>query len=357
MTSGATLSLVSATSSAGALTVSNETTADEWNGYVRRNPLGTVDHLWEWRRIFSEVFGHQSEYLVARRDDQVVSVLPLVLFRSRIFGRSVVSLPMLNYGGLLGDDGDAREALIAEAARVGRAFGARYVELRHRSRLTRLPSRDHKVSVRLALTDNAAALWDALDRKVRNQIRKAQKSEFTVEAGGAPLVDRFYQVFAENMRDLGTPVYSRRLFRMVAEQFREGATFHLVSHAGRPVAAGVTLLHGDTILVPWASSLRSYRQLCPNMLLYWTMIEHALSAGARTFDFGRSSADASTLAFKLQWGAVAEPQAWEYVLLTATEVPEHGPVNPHFERAIEAWKRLPLGIANALGPAIVRQIP
>jgi len=93
------------------------------------------------------------------------------------------------------------------------------------------------------------------------------------------------------------------------------------------------------------------------MLLYRTMIEHAISTGARTFDFGRSSADAGTLSFKLQWGARAEPQSWEYLLLTATELPEHGPVNPRFSRAIEAWKRLPLGIANAIGPAIVRQIP
>jgi len=340
-----------------AVAVSSDATSDEWNAYVRRHPLGTVDHCWEWRRVFSEAFGHRSEYLAARRGSGIVGVLPLVLFRSRMFGRSVVSLPMLNYGGLLADDETAREALIVEAERIGREFGARYVELRHRSRLTTLPAREHKVSVRLPLADSAAAVWDSLDRKVRNQIRKGQKSNFTVTSGGAPFVDGFYQVFAENMRDLGTPVYSRRLFRMVAEQFPGRAVFHLVSLDARPVAAGVTILHNDTILVPWASSLRSFRHLCPNMLLYWTMIEHAVSAGARTFDFGRSSADASTLPFKLQWGALAEPQSWEYILLTATKLPEHGPANPRFSRVIEAWKRLPLGIANALGPAIVRQIP
>jgi FemAB-related protein (PEP-CTERM system-associated) len=345
------------TPAAAILAVSSDVAGDEWNAYVRQHPLGTVDHCWEWRRVFSEVFGHRSEYVAARRGGAIVGVLPLVLFRSRMFGRSVISLPMLNYGGLLADDEAVHDALLAEAERVGRAFGARYVELRHRSRMTSLPVREHKVSVLLSLPDTAATLWDSLDRKVRNQIRKAQKSDFTVESGGAPLVNRFYQVFAENMRDLGTPVYSRQLFRMVAEQFAERAAFHVISLAGRPVAAGVTLLHNDTILVPWASSLRSYRHLCPNMLLYRTMIEHAISTGARTFDFGRSSADAGTLSFKLQWGARAEPQSWEYLLLTATELPEHGPVNPRFSRAIEAWKRLPLGIANAIGPAIVRQIP
>jgi serine/alanine adding enzyme len=339
------------------LSVSSVCTQREWNGYVAAHPLGTVDHLWEWSGIFQDVFRQTPRYLVARHGDAIVGVLPLVLFRSILFGRSVISLPMLNYGGVLADDEAAQAALIEEAGRLGRDFRARFVELRHQARLTSLPSRDHKVSVRLSLPASVELLWDGLDRKVRNQVRKAQKSELTVESGGAALVDAFYQVFAENMRDLGTPVYPRRLFAAVVERLAAAATVHLVRHRGAPVAGGITLAHEGVVLVPWASSLRSYRALCPNMLLYWSMLESAVAARARVFDFGRSSRDASTLAFKLQWGATEAPQFWEYVLLSGDEPPEHGPSNPKFSAAIRLWQRLPLAIANAAGPALVRHVP
>jgi FemAB-related protein (PEP-CTERM system-associated) len=339
------------------ISVSRTSTGAEWNSYVCSHPLGTVDHRWEWREIFQRVFGHDSEYLVARRGDRIVGVLPLVLFRSLIFGRLIVSLPMLNYGGLLTDDSGARQPLLAEAERIGRKFRAKYIELRHREKLTELPSREHKVSVLLDLPASEDALWQQLDRKVRNQVRKAQKSDLTVQHGGRELVGDFYRVFAENMRDLGTPVYSRRLFERVAELFPTESRVHVIRHAGQPVAGSVTLAHTGTVLVPWASSLRHYRQLCPNMLLYWSMLEHAVSSGARVFDFGRSSVDASTLAFKLQWGAESEPQAWEYRLLARTAIPEHGVSSPRFETAVRAWMRLPIALATRIGPSIVRQIP
>lgn len=338
------------------LIVSVAHTAAEWDAYVRTHTLGTVDHLWFWRRVFSDVFGHDSEYIAARRGGHIVGVLPLVLFRSRLFGRSIVSLPMLNYGGMLVDDERATFPLLEEAQRIAREFGARYVELRHTARLTSLPARQHKVSLRMPLPASADALWQALDRKVRNQVRKGQKSGFEVEAGGARLVGDFYRVFAENMRDLGTPVYSKRLFSTVADLF-DGATLHLVRHKGKPVAGGVTLEHNATVLVPWGSSLKAYRQSCPNMLLYWSMMEHAIARGARVFDFGRSSPDAGTMSFKLQWGAGPEPQFWEYILLNRSELPDHQPSNPRFSLAIEGWKRLPLWAANRLGPAVVRHIP
>jgi FemAB-related protein (PEP-CTERM system-associated) len=337
------------------MSVSNACTAEEWNAYVAAHPLGTIDHLWQWRAIFRDVFRHESEYLVARRSGRITGVLPLVLFRSRLFGRSVVSLPMLNYGGLLTDAAELSGPLLAEAERIARDFGARYVELRHRSKLTDLPATERKVSVFRDLPADTDLLWQGLDRKVRNQVRKAQKSDLTVDAVGAPR--DFYRVFAENMRDLGTPVYSRRLFESVSDAFGERVRFHVVRHSGHPVAAGVTLVHNGTVLVPWASSLRRYRHLSPNMLLYWSMLEHAIRSGARIFDFGRSSADGSTLPFKLQWGGQAMPQHWEYVLLGAAAPPQHGPANPKFNAAIAAWKRMPLGIANVFGPAIVRHIP
>jgi serine/alanine adding enzyme len=344
--------------SPGAVTVTTDATAEEWDRYVEQHPDATPDHLWGWQSVFESVFGQACSYLVARRAGTIAGVLPLVRFRSRLFGRSVVSVPYLNYGGLLLSDGGAAAALLEAAREIGRGFGAAYVELRHGARQAPdLPYRQHKVRMRLALPPTPDELWKSVDRKIRNQVRKAQKEGLTTADGGAELLDEFYPVFATNMRDLGTPVYSRRLFEETLRAFPERARVFIVNYRGRAVAGSITVAMGETVLVPWASALRDYRHLCPNMLLYWSMLERAVAGGARVFDFGRSSTGAGTHQFKLQWGATETPLHWEYLLLTRQEAPDHGTTNPKFAAAIEGWKRVPLWLANTLGPRIVSHIP
>jgi FemAB-related protein (PEP-CTERM system-associated) len=335
-----------------------EVSADAWDGYLARRPDATVDHLWRWRNVFERVFGHRSVYLAVRRGDAVAGVLPLVLFRSRIFGRAVVSVPFLNYGGLVADDAEAARVLVARAGEVAREFGATYVEFRHGARLLEdAPCRQHKVGMIRALPQTVDELWNGTDRKVRNQVRKAQKEGLLAIRGGGELVGEFYQVFSRNMRDLGTPVYSKRLFDTVLADFGGEARVFLVRSGRQPVAAAVAIRFKDVVIVPWASSLREFRTQCPNMLLYWTMLEHAVQERAAAFDFGRSSPGGGTHHFKLQWGAQETPLHWEYVLLGGTPVPDHGPSNPRFSRAIDLWKRCPLWLANVVGPRIVRAIP
>jgi len=348
------------TTAGAPIRVSADIRETEWDAYVEAHPRATVDHLWRWQQVFDGVFGHRCRYLAARRDGALAGVLPLVLFQSRLFGRSVVSVPFLNYGGMLCDAGDAEAAssLLAAAGEIAREFKAEFVELRNRDReFPELPFRQHKLALTRLLPSTAEALWSAIDRKVRNQVRKAQKEGLTAEVGGAPLVGEFYGVFAANMRDLGTPVYSRRLFQATLTAFPERARLVVVRQGARPIAASVTLRFRDTVIVPWASSLREYRHLVPNMLLYWTMLEEAVKEGVKTFDFGRSSPGAGTHQFKLQWGAVESPLHWEYILMGDRPAPDHGPTNPKFARVIELWKRLPLPVANAIGPLIVRHIP
>ena len=330
----------------------------DWDAYVFGHQAATLDHLWRWRHVFSGVFGHDCVYLAARRDAKIVGVLPLVRFRSRLFGRSVVSVPFLNYGGVLADDGPTAGALLHEAEAVARGFGARHLELRHSARqFPSLPVRQHKLALRRALPATAEALWENLDRKVRNQVRKAQKAGLSSTSGGGQLVSEFYPVFARNMRDLGTPVYSSRLFEQTLALFPERARVFVVRQETRALAAAIAIRFRDTVLVPWASSLREFRQLCPNMLLYWAMLEDAVATGARIFDFGRSSPDAGTHAFKLQWGAEATPLHWEYSLLAGATLPDHAPSSPRFHAAVQLWSRLPLWLANAAGPLVVRSIP
>jgi FemAB-related protein (PEP-CTERM system-associated) len=362
MTTSATEPIAAATSAVPTATaptiVSTATDAGEWDAYVESHPEATADHLFGWQDVFQSVFGQSSAYLVAKRAGTVVGVLPIVLFRSRLFGRFAVSVPFLNYGGLLTDDDGAAAALIEEATVRAKAFGASHVELRHRERQRPdLPMRQHKIALSLPLPASADELWKTVDRKIRNQVRKAQKEGLEVRSGGGELVDAFYPVFAHNMRDLGTPVYSRRLFSETLRRFPDRARVFVVMHDGRPIAGSVTIRFRDTRLVPWASSLREFRHLCPNMLVYWAMLEDAIAGGAQTFDFGRSSPGGGTHHFKTQWGARETPLSWEYVLITRETPPNQGPSNPRFTRAVNAWKSLPLWLANRLGPPLARHLP
>ena len=328
-----------------------------WSEFVEAHPDATGYHEWGWRPVFERVFGHVCHYLVATdgRSGKIIGVLPLVEIRSLLFGRTLTSLPFVNFGGVLSLDPSAEQPLVDAAADLARTRGCRHVELRHVGRhFPDLPCKQHKVTMRLSL---GAGMWERIDRKARNQVRKAQKSNLTVERGGAELVTAFYEVFARNMRDLGTPVYPIRFFDEVMRAFPSRTAIIVVRLGGKPVAAGLTYGTRNMTEIPWASSIREFNSLCPNHLLYWHAIETAVAEGVSVFDFGRSTPGEGTFKFKEQWGAVPVDLHWEYWLSGGGDLPDQSPKNPKFRLAIETWKHLPLWAANSLGPRVVRGIP
>ena len=328
---------------------------EPWDTFVNTRADAAGYHAWNWRRVFTNAFGHEPVYLIARHGEQVAGVLPLVQIKSLLFGNSLTSLPFLNYGGVIADTANAAETLIAAATEQAQARRCKHVELRHVARqFPDLPCKTHKVAMHLPLT---ATIWDDLDRKVRNQIRKAEKSGLVVERGGEALLGDFYTVFARNMRDLGTPVYSRRLFQEVLRTFPDRAQLHIVRLKNQPIAAGLTYRTASMVQLPWASSIREFNSLCANVLLYWDAIQFAQSTGAGVFDMGRSTPNEGTFKFKAQWGAVPVPLHWEYQLSSAGSLPNVSPANPKFQLAIALWQKLPLGVATRVGPLIVRAIP
>jgi FemAB-related protein (PEP-CTERM system-associated) len=259
---------------------------------------------------------------------------------------------------VLADDVVNERALLDAAIAVARAESLTHLELRHiDQKFGGLPSRRHKVGMTMPLLPTPDAQWQALDRKLRNQVRKAEKSGLSVMVGGASDVDGFYDVFSRNMRDLGTPVYPKRFFEEMLSAFPEQARVFTVMHRGRPVASAVTQVFRGTFEVPSASSLREFRTLCPNILLYWEMVRFAVASGLSTFDFGRSTPGDGTFLFKQQWGAQPLPLAWEYWAANGAALPDRTRENPKFAAAIAAWQRLPVSIATAIGPAISRNLP
>jgi FemAB-related protein (PEP-CTERM system-associated) len=338
--------------------VSDDVPEQAWSAFVETTPAATGYHQWGWRRVFEQAFGHRTVYLAARDDDNLAGILPIVLFDSWLFGRFGVSLPFVNYGGIVATSEPARAALFDAARSIVHKHRLSHLELRHlKPQGPGLPSRTHKVAMTRSLPHPVDALWQQLDRKVRNQVRKGEKSGLMAVSGGAELLDDFYRVFARNMRDLGTPVYSRRFFEAVVATFPATTRVFVVRLGSAPVAAAVTTRWRDTVEVPWASSLREHRALAPNMLLYWHMLRTSVEEGARVFDFGRSTPDEGTFHFKRQWGAEPVTYSWEYVMDGARPVPNQSPSNPKYFLAIEAWKRLPVPVATWLGPGIVRSIP
>jgi FemAB-related protein (PEP-CTERM system-associated) len=210
--------------------------------------------------------------------------------------------------------------------------------------------------MRLDLPPTAGRLWDQLNCKVRNLVRKAQKSNFTVHWGSDELLGDFYNVFSQNMRDLGTPVFGRALFENILRHFPDRSELCVLRDGSRPVSAAL-LLHGWGVTeVPSASSLREYNPSAVNMLMYWQLLERAVERGQDVFDFGRSSDASSTYRFKKQWGANPYPAEWQYFLRSGT-VGDMRPDNPRYQRLIGIWQKLPVWLTRQLGPRIVRGIP
>jgi serine/alanine adding enzyme len=335
-----------------------EADREAWNEFVAKSAGAELYHDYRWRRLIETVFHNECRYLIARDGAQVRGVLPLVRLNSRMFGDFFVSVPYLNYAGILADSPAVGRALLDAAASRARELGVGHIELRHRAEpQLDLPAREDKVAMLLELPDSQEALWRGFDSKLRSQIRRPEKAGATTRSGGAELLGDFYAVFARNMRDLGTPVYSPRFFEAIVAAFPSEARVHVVDLAGRPVAAGITLAHRSTVQIPWASSLREANKASVNMLLYWSVIREAIARGFRSFDFGRSSNDSGTYRFKQQWGAHPQQLRWYYWLADGEAVPHLNPTNPKYRIAIAVWQRLPVALANVLGPTIARHLP
>jgi FemAB-related protein (PEP-CTERM system-associated) len=327
-------------------------------GYVRGGQVPLSRHP-GWLPALEQGLGHSVYCLEAVEGEKTLGILPLAYVRSLLFGRFLVSLPYLNYGGPVAENDSAAKALIDRAVGLADELDVRYLELRNEWAHEH-PALGHtnatKMHMRLPLPGTADELWRQLPAKVRNQVRKAEKGDLVVAWGGQELLSDFYSVFAHNMRDLGTPVYGQGLFRAALETFPERAEVCVV-RAGRLAVAAGLLLHGWGVSeVPSASSLRRYNHTNANMLMYWHLLVRAIERRQDVFDFGRSSEDSSTYRFKKQWGATPSPAEWQYYLRKGG-IKDMRPDNPRYGRLIGIWKRLPVALTKWIGPRIVRGIP
>lgn len=352
----ATLSLPSATSCVH----TDQQPPAGWNEYLTTFGYDGFHLRSEWGSVFHNALHHQPYYLWVTEGSRITGVLPLMFISGPIFGRFLVSQPYLNTGGVLADSDAAAAQLIDAAVQLADRLDVKHLELRHEQQHDHAQlnsvSRE-KVHMRLALPETSEELWNQLKSKVRSQIRKPLNNKaLTVQFGGLEQLDEFYAIFCRNMRDLGTPPFSRRLFESMLSEFADAAEICSVSLDGRPIASGF-LLHGPGVtLIPSASSLREYNRHSGNMLMYWHALQRAIERGQQTFDFGRSSPDAGTWKFKKQWGAEECPAVWQYHLRQG-DVSDMRPGSGRFDLVIRIWQKLPVWVTQMIGPSIVRGIP
>jgi serine/alanine adding enzyme len=380
----------------------------EWNEYVGGHPQASPYHRAEWLRVIEKSYCHKPYFLVAYRENGahlhvldsrqnrpsgaeekikveflsknspkdnrlLVGVLPLVAMRNMIFGRSLTSIPFFDMAGVLADDPQCERILVLEARRIAEQSHLERLELRHAQPMTWLSDKItsgsacemgagtfsvamNKVRMVLELPDSVEKLLKSFKSKLRSQINKPLKEGLTYSSGGLELLEDFYKIFLINMRDLGSPVHSKRLMRNVLEILPKESRIFIVRKDGKPLAASIVLGFKETLCNPWASSLREYSALSPNMLLYWAMLEYACNSGFKFFDFGRSTPGEGTCRFKEQWGAKPKALYWYTISLNGKSDTPESLEKKKMGKAIELWKRLPVELTRMIGPRIRKHI-
>ncbi len=345
------------TTVAGGLRVRRYLPSDQarWDAFVAHCAQATFFHRAGWARVITEGLGQRCRYLLAERNGGIEGILPLAEVRSRLFGHALISTPGCVYGGIAAVSEEARQALTLESMSLARRLGVDALEMRNREAVCPgWPTQNLYVTFRRSLGEGDAENFKSIPRKQRAMVRKA------ITAGLAACVtedlERFYRIYSESVRNLGTPVYSRKFFSTLIDEFRDNTELSVVTAAGRDVAAVLSFYFRDEVLPYYGGSRPAARLVKGNDFMYWDLMKRAAAQGVRVFDYGRSKVGTGPYHFKKNWGFVPQPLHYEYYLVRSLSIPENNPTNPRYRLLIATWKRLPLSIANRVGPMLARHL-
>lgn len=339
----------------------------KWDDYVLKHPHGLIYHQTAFKDTIEKTYKRKSYYFVACENGSLKGVLPLFHITGFLFGNSLVSMPFSDYGGILADNHDVEKELFKEAISLSQKLKCDYLELRQTYELKSLLSGEYsnnklfylnssKVRMKLKLPDSSETFFKDIKAKLRAQIRRPQKEGCTAISGGIELLDQFYSVFQYNMRDLGSPIHSRKMMENFIRIYGDKARVFIVLKDNVPLACSVAAGINDVLINPWASSDRRYQKIAPNMLLYWEMIKYAIESGYSYFDFGRSTEGEGTYRFKQQWGAEPENMYWYYLSNKEGLDFAGNESGGKKELFIKVWQKLPLPLTSFLGPILRKQI-
>jgi FemAB-related protein (PEP-CTERM system-associated) len=326
-----------------------------WEAFVADCPEATFFHRAGWREVIERAFGHRTHYLYAEQAGRIVGVLPLAEIKSLLFGHTLISTPFCVYGGAAAVSDAARAALEREACAIAERLNVDCLELRERvAHPGDWPTKDLYVTFRKPMDPDPEKNLLAIPRKQRAMVRKGQDAGLTSELDAG--LDRFYDVYADSVRHLGTPVFSKKFFRLLRETFGQDCEVLTVTREGQVVASVMSFYFRDEVLPYYGGGTRLAREVAGNDFMYWELMRRACERGYRVFDYGRSKVGTGAYSFKKNWGFTPEPLHYRYHLVRATAVPEVNPLNPRYRLFIEAWKRMPLWAAKLVGPIVSRDL-
>lgn len=340
-----------------ALTVEclDASTFEAWDHFVETAKEGTFFHRAGWKSVFERAFRHRCPYLYAWRGGRMEGVLPLVHVQSRLFTNALISTPFCVYGGVAAATEQAREALDRAACELARELGVEYLELRHTdTQHTNWPTKELYYTFRKEIHADADANFRAIPRKQRAMVRGGIKAglESEIDAG----VDRLYRAYSESVRNLGTPVFSKKYLQSLRDVFGRDCEVLIVTQEDRIIAGVMSFYFRDEVLPYYGGGTALARHCKGNDFMYWEVMRRAAERGVRVFDYGRSKAGTGSFNFKRHWGFEPRPLNYEYFLLENNAMPNLSPTNPRYQRMIALWKRLPLPLSRLIGPPLAKNL-
>jgi len=335
-----------------------EDAREDWDRFVLHHPEGTLFHLTAWKRAIEREFGFEPRYLIAEAAGTIRGVLPLFLSSNWIQGSTLISTPFAVYGGICATDPAARLALQEAACQMARKEQVNYLELRDPEHVAGDGFETKKLYVRFQqqLPSDPEQLMRGFPKDTRYMIRKGQKGGLRSVKDAAEL-NTFYEIYAASVRNLGTPVFAKRFFKILMEEFGSAVEILSIWNGAEAIAAVFSFRFRDTILPYYGGSLLEGRKFAANNFMYWEVCRDACERGLKLFDFGRSKVGTGSYAFKTQWNMKESPLPYQFHLVRRKTLPNFSPVNPTFKLATDIWKRIPLPVTKVLGPAFVRLFP
>lgn len=305
--------------------------------------------------MIERAFGHRTWFLYAENNGRIEGVLPLAEVKSLLFGHSLVSLPFCVYGGIAATTETARQALHQEAQAIAARLGVGHLEYRNlEAKQPDWLSKELYVTFRKEIFDSDEANMRALTSKRRAMVRKGIKAGLRSEIDAG--IDRFYDAYAKSVHSLGTPVFSKNYFRIVRDVFRDDSEVMTITLDGRTISSVMSFYFRDHVLAYYWGGAGEAREVAGNDFMCWELMRRAGEKRMRTFDFGRSKIGTGAFDFKKGWGFVPHPLPYAYQLHQAKALPDNNPLNPKYRRFIQIWQRLPLKVANVIGPHIVKNL-
>ncbi|OHC80527.1 MAG: peptidoglycan bridge formation protein FemAB [Rhodoferax sp. RIFCSPLOWO2_12_FULL_60_11] len=331
-------------------------TAKRWDAFVMACPEATFFHRAGWQKIVQDIFHHDTYFLYAESDEGVQGVLPLGHVNSWLFGNSLAGLPFAVYGGIAAANEQVAQALEHEAQQIARRLGVAHLEWRNiNPRHADWPRQDLYVTFRKEILADDDANLLAIPRKQRAMVRKGIKNGLvsTIDSD----VARFFALYADNVRRHGTPALPKRYFQALQAEFGADCEVLTVSAPdGRALSSVLSFYFRGEVLPYYAGDFEPARELAANDFKYWELMRRACARGLKVFDYGRSKLGTGSYAFKKNWGFEPTPLHYEYCLYKRDDVPQNNPSNARYKLLIAAWRRLPLAVANWLGPFVVRNL-